>query len=123
MAEVKTVEGATVTLLNKGQRSFDLPFVNGQPVGKHAPGTTHTYSAEQAARLAGYPDLIDVTKVPGSVDTRALQSENATLKAEREALKAQLAALTPKTAEQKKAEKEAQKASEAAAKSTEAVAA
>lgn len=94
MAEEKK-EGS-VTFLNRGLRHYDLGFKDGKPC-RHAPGTTMVYTAEEARRAAGYRDLVDITKLPGQVDTGKIKAENAKLQDENSRLRAQLEALTPKT--------------------------
>lgn len=114
MAPAATADVGTVTLLNKGQRHFDLGYEqlvgedgkpqfyeDGKPIPdkdkprKYAPNNTITLPAKEGAKLAAkYPkELVDLSKIPGAVDVGALKGEAAKLKAENEALKAQLAAL------------------------------
>lgn len=90
MAEKKEV----ITLLNRSKRHYDTVGAD-EKAHRHAPGTTHEYTPEQAAQFDP-KEMIDLSKVPGSVDKEALRKENAALKAESEALKRQLAVLTPK---------------------------
>lgn len=93
MADDKKAEGS-VTLLNRGKRSFDLGLdAKGKSKGRHAPGTTHAYTAEEAKRLEGYKELADISKLPGQVDAKALKAENAKLQDENKRLREQLAAL------------------------------
>lgn len=101
----------SVTLLNRGQRHFDVGVDSDGKPRRHAPGSTMVYSAEEAKKMQGYRDIVDLSKLPGAVDTRQLQADNAKLLAESIALKAQLEALQPKKKEAKKEEvKEAVKA-------------
>lgn len=93
MAEDKK-DGGSVTLLNRSQRSFDLGLdEKGKSKGRHAPGTAHTYTAEEAKRLEGYKELMDVSKIPGALDARKLKDENNKLLDENARLKAQLLTL------------------------------
>ncbi len=88
--------GKTVTLLNRGKRSYDLgQGADGQP-RRHVPGAMMVYSAEEAARMSGYTELVDISKLPGQIDVSQLKTENVNLQAENAALKAQLEALEPK---------------------------
>ena len=114
MAEEKKVE--TLSLLNRGQRSFALPPIAGKPQF-HLSGQFYAYPLEEAKKLlAMYPkDLVDATKLPGAVDTKPLKDENAALKAENLALKEQLAALEPKKDEPKDEEKGSKKKDRVAA--------
>ena len=73
-----------------------LFFLVGKP-SRHSPGAMASYTPEQAAVLAGYADMVDITKLPGSIDATALKSENASLKAKHAALEAELAALKAAT--------------------------
>lgn len=92
MAEEKK-ESNEVVFLNRGQRHYDLnPDAQGK-VRRHSPGTTMLYSAEEAKKAAGYFDLVDISKLPGQVDTNKLKAESAALHNENASLKAQLAAL------------------------------
>lgn len=96
MTEEKRDEGS-VTLLNRGLRHFDLGAdAKGKPLGRHSPGATHTYTAEQAKRLEGYKELVDIAKLPGQVDAKKLKEENAKLKDENARLREQLLAHAPK---------------------------
>ncbi len=90
MADEKKV----VTLMNQSKRHFDTVNADGKAV-RHAPGRTEEYTLEQAKQFDPR-ELVDLSKLPGSVDKEALRKENAGLKSENEALKAQIAALTPK---------------------------
>lgn len=92
MSDNKKSDGA-VTLLNRGQRSYDLTNGADGKARRHGPGATMTYSAEEAKRMEGYKELVDITKLPGQVDVAALKAENAKLLAENTGLKAQLQAL------------------------------
>jgi hypothetical protein len=82
---------APVTLLNRSKRIFDT-IKNGRKF-RHGIGKLATYSAEEAKALVGYPELMDVSKIPGSADKAQLESDNAALKAEKEKLEKELAAL------------------------------
>lgn len=102
MADEKKSAGGSVTLLNKGQRHYDLGNdASGQP-RRHAPGTTHTYSAEEAARMVTYRDLVDISKLPGQVDVKKLKVDNDKLLSENARLKEQLAALESRPSSKKK---------------------
>ena len=91
MSDDKKQEGGSVTFLNRGQRSFDLG--NGR---RHAPGATMAYTLEEAKRMEPYAkELVDITKLPGQVDSAKLKADNAKMLAENAALKAQLEALKP----------------------------
>lgn len=103
MASDKKAADGSVTFLNKGKRHYDTIGEAGEKL-RHAPGATMTYSAEQAARMAQYKDLIDITKLPGQVNAAELRAESARLKADNEALKARLEALEPAKAEEPKEE-------------------
>lgn len=97
MADEKKADGRTVALFNKSQRAFD----HGLEVGadgkksprRHMPNTSHLYTAEEAAKLSGYKELIDLSKLPGQIDARKLKEDNAKLSDENARLKASLAAL------------------------------
>lgn len=78
-------EEKKVTLQNRGVRHFDLKG------GRVSPGEMVEVTAEEAKKLAGYRDLVDVSKLPikGAaaaeaaklkVDNKALADENALLK-------------------------------------------
>lgn len=102
MAETKEekAEARTVSLFNRGPRTFDLGLSVGQD-GKasprrHLPGASHAYTPTEAAKMSTYKDLVDLSKLPGQVDTKKLAGENAKLLAENASLKEQLAALAPK---------------------------
>ncbi len=99
MADEKKSEGS-ITFLNKSKRHYDLGLgADGKP-RRHAPGATMTYTPEEAKRMASYSsDLIDITKLPGSVDVRKLKADNAALLSENAELKKQLAAFEPKAEE------------------------
>lgn len=98
----------SVTLLNRGQRWFDIGVGADKKPRRHGPGTTMTYSAEEAKRVEGYKDLMDITKLPGSLDAKKLKAENNQLSDENKRLKEQLAALSaPKVEEPRKKEKAA----------------
>lgn len=103
MAEKDKKADGSVTLLNRGRRHFDLgKGQNGSP-RRHSPGTTMAYTAEEAGRMAGYQDLVDISKLPGQVNAAKLKSDNDKLTADNEALKARLDALesAPKGTERK----------------------
>lgn len=105
MADEKKDEGS-VTLLNQGQRSYDLGLdEKGKHRGVHKPGTAHVYTAAEAAKLAPYRELVDVAKLPGQLDARALKAENNKLKQENEQLRKQLLALPPAEVPAPEAEK------------------
>lgn len=97
MADEKKLEKAEApagtTFLNRGKRHFDIGFHPDGKAKRHSPGTTMAYTAEEAKRHEGYADLIDISKIPGSIDTKRLASDNAKLLAENLALKEQLEAL------------------------------
>lgn len=84
-----------ITLLNRGQRHFDLGAGADKKPLRHSPGATHSYSAEEGAKLAKmYPkELVDISKLPGAVDSRQMKADLDKANAENAALKAQLAAL------------------------------
>ena len=84
-------EKKTVTLLNRGLRHFVGVNAEGKAI-RQAPGTTAVYTEEQVKSL-GYADLVDISKLPGQVDTSKLKSENERLAAEKAALEAKVAAL------------------------------
>lgn len=89
----KKEEVKIVTLLNRSKRHFDTLDANGKAF-RHAPGAMASYTEEQAAMLTGYStEMIDITKLPGAVDTTKLKSENATLLAEKKRLEALVASL------------------------------
>lgn len=90
MAEEKKSEGSTA-LLNRGKRHFDV-IAQGKP-SRHSPNATMVYTADEATKLSGYPELVDISKLPGQVDSRKLKADNEQLKKDKEALEAQLAAL------------------------------
>jgi len=97
MSDDKKQEGGSVTFLNRGQRSFDLG--NGR---RHAPGATMAYTLDEAKRMEPYAkELVDITKLPGQVDSAKLKADNAGLLSENAALKAQLEALKPSDEGQK----------------------
>lgn len=96
MADDKKKDDGVVTLLNRGKRHYDVIGLDGKPT-RHAPGATMTYGKDEAEKLVGYSDLIDITKLPGQVNARALRAENETLKAEKERLEKQIAAMTQAT--------------------------
>lgn len=89
MADTKVV-----TLMNRSKRHYDTTGADGKPT-RHSPGTTQEYTPEQAAQFDPL-EMVDLSKLPGSVDKESLRKENAALRVESEALKAQLAALAPK---------------------------
>lgn len=101
-------EGAGVVFLNKGMRHFDLAAgADGKP-RRHSPGQTMEYSAAEADSHSGYSDLIDISKMPTSVNTKKLAAEKAALVDENAELKARIAALEGKSAKAKpEAKKEA----------------
>lgn len=82
---------APVTLFNRGKRIFDT-IKDGKKF-RHAIGSIATYAAKEAAALKGYADLVDVSKIPGSVDKAKLEADNAALKADKERLEKEIAAL------------------------------
>lgn len=92
--EEKSVDGSA-TFLNRGKRHYDLAKGADGQVRRHAPGATMLYSADEVKQMSGYSDLVDISKLPGQVDTGKLKAENARMLAENAALKAQLEALTP----------------------------
>lgn len=102
MSDNSKKSDGTVTLLNRGQRSYDLANGADGKARRHGPGATMTYSAEEAKRMEGYKELVDITKLPGQVDVTALKAENAKLLAENAGLKAQLEALQDTIAAPKK---------------------
>lgn len=107
MAE-KEKEGS-VTLLNRGQRHFDVGTgTDGKP-RRHSPGTTFTYSADEAKRLSGYRELVDISKLPGQVDTAKLKAENAKLLDENKRLREQLIALQAPKDEPKPSKEDSKK--------------
>jgi len=78
MSDDKKQEGGSVTFLNRGQRSFDLG--NGR---RHAPGATMAYTLDEAKRMEPYAkELVDITKLPGQVDSAKLKADNAGLLSE-----------------------------------------
>lgn len=89
----KKEEVKLVTLLNRSKRHFDTTGPDGRAF-RHAPGAMASYTEEQAAMLTGYStEMIDITKLPGAVDTTKLKSENATLLAEKKRLELLVASL------------------------------
>lgn len=104
MADTVKIEEGTVVLLNRGRRHYEIGFDAAGKPRRHAPGTAMSYTLEEAKRVAGYMELVDVAKLPGQVNTKAIQAENAKLADENASLKAQLEALQAKKSE-KKAEK------------------
>ena len=100
MAEATLEKDETVvTLYNKGKRRYLLALdpKTSKPIF-HEAGTSRAYTAKEAAEHEGYPDLIDVTKMPGQEDARKTKADKERLEKENEALRAQLAALVPATA-------------------------
>lgn len=95
MAQEVKKEDGSVTFLNRGSRTFDLGSDKHGKHKRHAPNTTMAYTAEEAARHQGYPDLVDISKLPGQVDRKEAEAENKRLASENEELKKQLAALQP----------------------------
>ena len=100
--EEKKKDAGSITLLNRGQRTFKHGFAkndDGTPNTSkpldHAPGAPFTYSAEEGAKmLKMYPrELYDVSKLPGVVDSRQLEADKKALVGENAALKARLAEL------------------------------
>lgn len=85
-------ESATVTLLNRGKRHYDVIGPDGKQF-RHAPGTTAVYGLEEADKVMGYSDLIDITKMPGQASVRQLKADNETLLKQKAELEAQLASL------------------------------
>jgi len=110
-AESKKEEEKLVTFLNQGKRHFDWGLDDKKQAIRQSPGEAKALNADQAKIAARYPkELVDISKLPGVIDTSALKADNAKLKAEKEALLKQLAALTPKAdskPEPKKEEKAA----------------
>lgn len=101
MADEKKSEGL-VTLLNKGARVWDHGFEEkgGKKVArKHLPGTTMTFTAEEAKKLDGYKELVDITKLPGQLDLKKVIAENTKLLDENKRLREQLLALQSKSDE------------------------
>lgn len=92
MANDKKSDG-TVTLLNRSKRHFDLGLGEDKQPRRHAPGTTMAYTAEEAAKMGAYKDLVDISKLPGQVDTGKLKADNAKLAADNAKLQAQLDAM------------------------------
>ena len=92
MADEK--DEAFVTYLNRGKRKFDLGFDENRKPKYHLPGTTMSYTEEQAKLHEGYADLVDVTKMPGQENARKVRADRDALKKENDELKAQLAALS-----------------------------
>lgn len=93
MSNEKKSDGG-VTLLNRGQRAYEIG--DGTALGKvrrHAPGTTMTYSIEEAEKMGQYKELVDISKLPGQVDVGQLKADNAKMLSENAALKAQLESL------------------------------
>lgn len=97
--EDKKDGGVTVTLLNRGQRSYEVAGTEPGKTRRHAPGATMDYTAEEAGKLGMYKELVDITKLPGQIDAAKTKADNAKLLADNAALKAQLEALTPKKEE------------------------
>lgn len=87
-----TAEAKKVVLLNRGKRHYDLPS------GRVSPGEMLEVTAEEAAKLSIYRDLVDASKLPvkgaGAAEAAKLKGENAALVEANEKLKAQLADLT-----------------------------
>lgn len=105
MAELtKEVEG-TVILLNRGKRHYDIGFDESGKARRHSPGATMVYTAEEAKRVEAYAELVDISKIPGQVNPKAIKAENAKLVDENASLKAQLEALQNKKSEPKTAKK------------------
>jgi len=94
MADEKKASDGAVSLLNKSSRKFTS--VKDGKSFDHMPGRVETYSAEEAKSLAGYKELLDTSKLPGTLNAAALKKENADLAAANKALQAQLDALKPK---------------------------
>jgi hypothetical protein len=93
--EVVKDDRPSITFLNRGSRTFDLGIgADGKP-RLHIKGSTMVYTAVEADQHQGYPDLVDISKLPGVVDQTAIKDENAKLAAENAELKKQLAGLTP----------------------------
>lgn len=86
--KAKTAPAKTVTLFNRGIRTFHIP--GGRKV---APGQTVEVDEGTAARLKGYRDLVDAGSLsPKQKERQAkLEQENATLQAQVDYLKKQLA--------------------------------
>lgn len=93
----------SVTLLNRGKRHYDFGKDAQGNERVLAPGAMMSFTAEDAAKLSGYKELVDISKLPGQVDTTALKAENQRLQDEKAKLEAQLASLAPAPAEEPKA--------------------
>ena len=100
MADEKKSEQKLISLLNRGKRHFDGLDPEGKP-RRHSPGEVHSYTAEGAKQLEGYKELVDISKLPGSVDASKLADDNKSLNDENARLKAELAALGDKKDEKK----------------------
>lgn len=94
MADEKKASDGAVSLLNKSSRKFTS--VKDGKSFDHMSGRVETYTAEEAAALAGYKELLDTSKLPGSLNAAQLKKENSDLLAANKALQAQLDALKPK---------------------------
>lgn len=92
MADEKKSEPKLISLLNRGKRHFDGLDAEGKP-RRHSPGEVHSYTVEGAKLLDGYKELVDISKLPGSVDASKLADDNKSLNDENARLKAELAAL------------------------------
>lgn len=93
MADDKKSDGS-VTLLNRSQRYFEIAIGPDKKPIRHAPGAAMVYSGQEAKLALGYKDLVDLSKMPGAVDSRKLKAENNKLSDENSRLKAELAALS-----------------------------
>lgn len=105
MAE-KVKEGEGTMFLNKGLRRYDLGVDKDGKARRHDPGATMLYTAEEAKRHEGYSDLIDISKMPASVNAKKLKAENEKLLEEKLALEARIAALEGKSKKSDKAKEE-----------------
>lgn len=93
-------EDRSVSLFNRGKRTFDLGLESGKDGKKsprrHAPGESHLYTPSEAAKMSIYKEIVDLSKLPGQLDAKKLKSENEKLADENKKLKDQLASLQPK---------------------------
>jgi hypothetical protein len=99
MADAKAPEkadaGDVVSLLNTSKSRSFVVLKDGKSYS-HLPGKIATYTAAEAENLKGYKELLDTSKLPGSLNATQLKRENADLLAANKALQAQLDALKPK---------------------------